>query len=389
MGTSTRLLAMTIIRTGVRSKGGIEMHRRVALIACSIVQLTGCSLLSPGYSLSPLVRESADQYSQVMDEFSDRVLLANVLRARDNAPLNFNDLTTLNGSFSASASMGLTVPFGPFTGPHTSYPYTASPTLMGSSSPTLTMQTLNTQGFILTTIQPISPTYVLSKWNAGFDHELLLYLFVKSIKFCDDRDRNSDVPNCRDSLEDALDYTVKAAAEHPEDDADDNDGGAAAFEAQLQRIHAAKVAIHLALRNAKSDPVSTVLTGASVKIDHAYKQAGTALSEEDSAAVRPELKDAAAEIRSAIDIRGSSSSCGHLSMTRIHLNNPDDKEEMEDFRSLVNCLADKNTRDGGDVDIKALMILDPLGNPLPFGETVSVQTPGPASPAPSSPNNQN
>jgi hypothetical protein len=43
------------------------------------------------------------------------------------------------------------------------------------------MASLNTQGFTLGIIQPISPMYVVSKWSTGLDREFLLRLFVKSI----------------------------------------------------------------------------------------------------------------------------------------------------------------------------------------------------------------
>jgi hypothetical protein len=369
------------------------MYRRIALLLsapCAFIHFTGCAFTAPTYSLSPAVRESADQYSQTMDEFSDRVLLANVLRARDNAPLNFNDLTTLNGSFSVSGSLGFTVPFGHFVGEPTTYPYTASPMISGSSSPTLTMSTLNTQGFILTLLQPISPTYVLSKWNAGYDHELLLYLFIKSIKFCDDTDRNGAPPNCKDSLQQALvpltmvvgDYTgenSRASLEFADADA---------LEQYLNHLHSASIALHIASQNVSEDPVLTaVIGGAEEKVQTAYTQVLSA-DTPNTSQVRALVERALDDLKRALEIRGASSSCEHLSTTRIHLNNPDDKNAMDDFRNLVNCLADRDTRDGGDVDMKALMILDPLGNPLPYGESISVSTPAsPQSPSAANPSN--
>jgi hypothetical protein len=210
---------------------------------------SGCVSWIPVHPLTPAVAESASRYSEVMANFSDQALLANILRAKDNMPLNFNDLSAISGSFSLSDTLGFTIPFGPLTGPanqgSTTYKNSATPSITGTSSPTITVGTLNTQGFMMTMIQPISTTYILSKWNSH-PHELLLYLFIKSIRF----------PN-------------------------------------------------------ESGP---------------------------------------------------------------HRNNPDDDAAFTDFSSLVSDMIGTD----GDVDLKSLMVLDPLGDPVPFGTTLQATTPMPS-----------
>jgi uncharacterized membrane protein YgcG len=166
-------------------KGLIRNTSIVALIG-----LCGCSAWRDTYTISPAVKESARRYSDVMDDFADQALLANVLRAKDRAPMNFNDLSAITGSMSLSGTLGFTLPFGDLTGDRTTsntFRNTFSPSLTGTTSPVITLGTLNTQGFMLTMIQPISTTYILSKWN-DYPHELLLFLFVKSIKFPDDEE---------------------------------------------------------------------------------------------------------------------------------------------------------------------------------------------------------
>jgi hypothetical protein len=146
--------------------------------------------------------------------------------------------------------VGLSVPFGP--GPNAKF--LGTPSIQGSTTPTFSLGTLNTQGFMMTMIQPISTTYVLNKWNEGYNPEMLLYLFVKSIKFPDD----GDIPNG----------------------------------------------------------------------------------------------------------------------LRIHLNNPDDQIAMQDFNKLV-----RNLVAMGHVDMKSLMVLDPLGQPVPLGQTISTAMPPSPKPA--------
>jgi uncharacterized membrane protein YgcG len=165
------------------------MARTPLLLLIAVLVLTACSPWRDTYTLSPAVKESARRYSDVMDDFANQALLANVLRAKDYAPLNFNDLSAITGSLSLSGTLALTLPYGGLTGmPTTSSTYrnTASPTLMGSTSPVITLGTLNTQGFMMTMIQPVSTTYILSKWNTA-PHQLLLYLFAKSIRFPNER----------------------------------------------------------------------------------------------------------------------------------------------------------------------------------------------------------
>jgi len=67
----------------------------------------------------------------------------------------------------------------------TNFNASITPGIQASSSPTWSMASLNTQGFTLGIIQPISPVYVVSKWSTGLDREFLLRLFIKSINLKD------------------------------------------------------------------------------------------------------------------------------------------------------------------------------------------------------------
>jgi hypothetical protein len=252
----------------MRSNGHF-MRQSMLLVLMAAVGLTACA---PIYTLSPQVKESARRYSEVMDDFADQGLLANVLRAKDFAPMNFNDLSSITGALSLSGTLGLTLPFGHYVGnPNAStllgYKDTASPSFTGSTSPVINIGTLNTQGFMMTMIQPISTTYILSKWNS-YPHELLLYLFVKSVRF----------PNEED--------------------------------------------------------------------DHAPQDC---LALDDLRCAR----------------------------RRVHINSPDDSGAFADFRRLVSEMVEKDSVFGGNVDMKSLMLLDPLGGPVPFGQTLQATTPIP------------
>jgi hypothetical protein len=147
----------------------------------AMLVVAGCSSVVP--SLGPGLHDNAVAYDAAMGDINDRVLIANIVRARDFVPLSLTELSTVTGTLSAQANLGLSVPFG---GNYGSTPRgTALPSIQVSAAPTFSMAALNTRGFTLNIMQPISPVYIASKWNSGVSHELLLLLFVKDIQFAD------------------------------------------------------------------------------------------------------------------------------------------------------------------------------------------------------------
>jgi hypothetical protein len=147
----------------------------------SVLAVSGCAHMLP--SLGPGLHDNAVAYDAAISDINDRVLLANIVRARDYVPLNITELSTVTGTLSEQASLGLSVPFG---GNYGSTPRgTVTPGVQVSAAPTFSMAALNTRGFTLNIIQPISPVYIASKWNTGISKELLLLLFVKDIQFAD------------------------------------------------------------------------------------------------------------------------------------------------------------------------------------------------------------
>jgi hypothetical protein len=152
------------------------------VLAVSASITSACAWMTP--SLAPGIRANAGAYHEVVSDFNDEVILANIIRAKNYVPLNISELSTITGNLSEQASLGLSVPFGKTYGSNTRS--TATPALQLGSSPTFSMAPLNTQGFTLNIIQPIAPMYLLSKWNTGISRDVLLLLFIKEIQFADD-----------------------------------------------------------------------------------------------------------------------------------------------------------------------------------------------------------
>src|SRR6201999_1597722 len=141
--------------------------------------VSGCTRILP--SLGPGLHDNAVAYDAAISDINDQVLLANIVRAGDYVPLNITELSTVTGTLSEQASLGLSVPFG---GNYGSPPRgTGTPSVQMAAAPTFSMAALNTRGFTLNIIQPISPVYIASKWNSGISKERLLLLFVYDMQF--------------------------------------------------------------------------------------------------------------------------------------------------------------------------------------------------------------
>jgi hypothetical protein len=153
----------------------MKIHSRlpgVVIVAASVSALCACSMATS-------IQRDALDYNAGVANYNDQMLIYTILRARDDAPINLLALSTINGAVSMQGSLGATAGYKTVSG--TNIAASVAPGIQGSSSPTWSMASLNTQGFTLGIIQPISPMYVVSKWSTGLDREFLLRLFIKSI----------------------------------------------------------------------------------------------------------------------------------------------------------------------------------------------------------------
>src|SRR3984957_1244724 len=142
------------------------------IVAASVWVLWACSM-------STSIQRDALDYNAGVANYNDQMLMYTILRARDDAPINLLALSTINGAVSVQGSLGATAGYKTVSG--TNFAGSVTPGIQAGSSPTWSMASLNTQGFTLGIIQPISPVYVVSKWSTGLDREFLLRLFIKSI----------------------------------------------------------------------------------------------------------------------------------------------------------------------------------------------------------------
>lgn len=149
----------------------------LALLMTSSMAISGCA--------HDILRNGVAQDDHLIENYSQKVVLENILRARNREPLSYSDLSSITDAASSQGSVGLSDPFGKLHG--ASAYNSITPSITASSSPTANIASLNSQGFIITMMQPISPQYIVSKWHSGYDQRELLQLFVKSIRFSDEK----------------------------------------------------------------------------------------------------------------------------------------------------------------------------------------------------------
>ena len=154
----------------------IQSRVRLVVVAALVLVLCACSMATS-------IQRDALDYNAGVANYNDQMLIYTILRARDEAPINLLALSTINGAVSMQGSLAATTGYKTATG--TNFNASITPGIQASSSPTWSMASLNTQGFTLGIIQPISPVYVVSKWSTGLDREFLLRLFIKSINLKD------------------------------------------------------------------------------------------------------------------------------------------------------------------------------------------------------------
>ncbi len=177
--------------------------------AILLLGLSGCS------TLAPQVQKVAVDFSSVYEEFGNQVLLANVLRARDKSPLSFSELPTISGALSMKTTAGLSLPFGPLQGSDARKTFT--PGVEFSSSPTFDTQSINNQAFTLSLLQPVSPAYIQSLWDAGFSRSLLMLVFAESIELPNGNAKRilRNDPDANDRFEAFKRFVVSSTAQEP------------------------------------------------------------------------------------------------------------------------------------------------------------------------------
>jgi len=186
---------------------------RLTLIALGLA-LCGCSG-------AQVIGSYAADYRETVASAGDAQLLLNILRAKDNQPIHFYDLSNIHGSILLSAGAAASVPFTNTL--LTSG--TASPSIGAQNSPTFDLGTTDTLEFTRGLLSQLDPLVVKTLFDEGVDPRVFLNTMA-----CDPKRPDNPVDRgCYYQIYDYLDEIYKLL-EH----ADAEVGVATPLHARLQ-----------------------------------------------------------------------------------------------------------------------------------------------------------
>ena len=135
--------------------------RRIAALSASA--------LAAACSLGGTIGQHSIAYNSTMEVATDTVLVTNILRARDRAPLHFSTLGAIHGAFNLVAGVGTDL---------SNWRDTAQPALLGSTSPSFDVGPLDRQEFARGLLRPLDPGLFRLLSDQGLPDQLLLHLLV-------------------------------------------------------------------------------------------------------------------------------------------------------------------------------------------------------------------
>ena len=155
--------------------------RHVLALGLSIL-LCGCSIAPP------IIKSDTLSFGEVIEDTTNKLLVINVLRARDKAPLHFTDIPVIRESMQHTASVAILNVQGPNIPPTTT---TMRDTVGGAlsiqSSPSFELTHLQSKDFITGISSPIDPKVVKYWLDRGLDRRIVLLLFFSAAEIVETR----------------------------------------------------------------------------------------------------------------------------------------------------------------------------------------------------------
>lgn len=171
------------------------MHRVLAL---------GLFLWLSGCAISPVeMKVDSLSFGEVIEDTTNKLLVLNVLRARDKAPLHFADIPVIRESLQQSANFSLQNFFGRATTARDSF-------ILGTNvqkSPSFELTHLHSKDFITGISSPIDAKIVKYWLDRGLDRRIVLLLFFSAAEIVETRSEKGPVRTIKimNSPRDAVD----------------------------------------------------------------------------------------------------------------------------------------------------------------------------------------
>ena len=148
-----------------------------ASLALLLLGLTACSI-------SPYdVPGQVGNYNGSIEQLEEQAILINILRASENAPLGFTQVSQVLGSGSFSTSVGLpTIGIGGGPQGPTQNRFLFGPSISSTGNTNVNLLPLETKEFWLGMLTPLSAETLAFFINQGVSREMLFYLYIQRVE---------------------------------------------------------------------------------------------------------------------------------------------------------------------------------------------------------------
>lgn len=148
---------------------------RAILLLFAAWSLSGC------WVPTAAVRSQAVSYDDAIEDTTNKLLVLNILRAKDKAPLHFDEIPSIHETIQATATVSAVYPFGPPLS-NSSQPgrKSVTPGLSLQMSPSFEIDHLDTKDFVTGLASPIDAKFVKYWLDRGLDRRIVLLLFFSA-----------------------------------------------------------------------------------------------------------------------------------------------------------------------------------------------------------------
>jgi hypothetical protein len=166
----------------------------------------GLSVALSGCVASSEIKSDTLSFDDVIEDTTNKLLLLNVLRARDKAPLHFADIPVIRESIQMSASLSATRVAGQVTG--TTLRNVATLGGIVQKSPSFEVNHLDSKEFVTGISSPIDAKFVKYWLDRGLDRRIILLLFFSAVEIVEIQSETGPVNSIKvmNSPRDAIDF---------------------------------------------------------------------------------------------------------------------------------------------------------------------------------------
>ncbi len=162
-------------------------------------------MLLSGCGIAPaIIKTDTLDFSDVIEDTTNKLLVLNVLRARDKAPLHFADIPVIRKSMQQTVSFGFLEIMGSLAA---NLRDTRNTVVSAQASPSFELTHLQSKEFITGISSPIDPKVVKYWLDRGLDRRIVLLLFFSSAEIVETRSEKGPVNTIKimNSPRDAID----------------------------------------------------------------------------------------------------------------------------------------------------------------------------------------